>query len=187
MTDIKEQAVALRKQGLTYVQISSSLNGALSVDQLKRLLRGTTKPKVIDKCVEEIIALGCRPQGVTDYEATGIVYKYHSNANKDKVRYLKDKARENKDCIIHSGWIDTMKPNDSHKSMNAIVLHLMDQVDLLVDDYMEMYPTTNKWSVRHEILKLAFSNKISGEPLTSRVYKNELLAELLEDRYKTAP
>lgn len=30
--DVKEQAVALRKQGLTYAQISSSLNGALSVD-----------------------------------------------------------------------------------------------------------------------------------------------------------
>lgn len=186
MTDVKEQAIDLRKQGLTYTQISSSLDGALSVDQLKRLLKGVVKPKVIDKSVEEIITLGTRPQGVTDYEATGIIYKYHKNASKDKVRYLKDKAKEIKDCIIHSGWIDTMHPNESHKSMNAIVLHLMDQVDLLVEDYIEMYPTTNRWSVRHEMIKLAFANKISGEPYTSRIYKNELLAELMEER-NTAP
>lgn len=179
--EIKEQAVLLRQQGMTYAEISSSLDGAVSVDWCKKNLKGVTKTKASDKCAEEIIALGSRPSGITEYEATGIIFKHHANASKDKIRYIKDKAKENKDCIIHSGWIDTMKPNQSHKSMNAIVLHLMDQVDLLVEDYTEMYPSTNKWAVRHEMLKLAFSNKMPGEPLSSRLLKNEMLAERLED------
>lgn len=180
---VREQAESLRKQGMTYAQISSALDGAVSVDQCKRWLKGVGKPKENDQCLTELIALGCRPEGVTEYEATGVIFKYHPNANKNKVRYIKDKAKElEPKVIIHTGWIDTMKPSDSHKSMNAFVLHLMDQVDLMVEDYTEMYPNSNKWAVKYEMLKLAFSNKISPEPLTSRVYKNEVLAGLLEDR-----
>ena len=181
-TTIKEQAILLRQQGLTYPEISSALNGAISVDQCKRWLKGVTKAKPTDDCVEELIELGSRPQGITEYEATGIIFKHYPEASKDKIRYIKSKAKGDKQCIIHSGWIDPMKPNQSHTSMNTFVLHLMDHVDTLVEDYLEMYPNTNKWSVRHEMLKLAFSNKISGEPLSARLYKNELLAELLEER-----
>lgn len=182
MTDeLRQKAVALRQQGLTYKQISEHLDGALSVDWCKRNLK-TVEVGESDACIEEIIALGVRPQGITEYEATGIVFKHHPNASKDKVRYAKKKARENKECLIHSGWIDHMKPTESHKSMNAYVLHLMDQLDLLVGDYMYSYPNSNKWSVKYEMLKLAFSSKISPEPLSGRLYRNELLAEEMENR-----
>ena len=180
--DLKQKALEYRQQGMTYPQIVSALNGAISVDQCKRWLKGVQKSKPNNECIEELITLGSRPEGVTEYEATGIIFKHYPEASKDKIRYIKSKAKEDKQCIIHSGWIDTMKPTQSRESMNSFVLHLMDHVDLLVEDYLELYPTTNKWSVRHEMLKLAFSNKISGEPLSSRLYKNELLAELLEER-----
>lgn len=181
--DFKEEALLLRKQGFTYREIVEKLNYEISVDWCKRNLRGVNKPKQDDACVSEIIALGLRPQGITEYEATGVVFKHHPNASKDKVRYLKGKAKETEPkCLIHSGWIDYMKPNDSHKAMNAFVLHLMDQVDLMVDDYITTFPHSNKWAVRHEMLKLAFSSKISPEPLSNRVYKNEVLAEVMEDR-----
>lgn len=75
-----------------------------------------------------------------------------------------------------------MKPNESHKAMNAFVLHLMDQVDLMVEDYIELFPNANKWSVRHEMLTLAFSDKISNISLNNRIYTNELVAERMEDR-----
>lgn len=35
-----------------------------------------------------------------------------------------------------------MKPNESHKAMNAFAMHLMDQVDLLVEDYAELSAPT---------------------------------------------
>ena len=38
--ELKEEAISLRLSGLTYPEISSTLNGALSIDQCKRLLKG---------------------------------------------------------------------------------------------------------------------------------------------------
>lgn len=187
MSELKERAESLRKQGLTYKQIVSALDGAVSVDWCKRNLKASNTSKGDDnsKCVAEIIALGERPEGVTQYEANGIIFKHFPNANDNKVRYIKEKAKTlSTNCIIHTGWIDHMKPNESHKAMNAFALHLMDQVDLMVEDYKEMYPNSNKWSVRYEMLKLAFSKQISPEALTSRVYNNELLAEKMETRYE---
>lgn len=181
---VKEKALALRKQGFTYKEISSSLDGAVSVDWCKRNLKEKKTSTTDNKeCVKELIVLGERPEGVTHYEANNLINKYYPNANDNKIRYLKDKAKSSSpNCIIHTGWIDHMKPNESHKAMNAFALHLMDQVDLMVEDYNEMYPNSNKWSVRYEMLKLAFSKQISPEPITSRVYGNELLAERMETR-----
>lgn len=182
-TNLKEQAQNLRKQGLTYAQISRSLDGALSVDWCKKNLKAVKPHKQEDSCLKELLTLGCRPEGVTHYEANGVIYKYHPEANTNKLSYIKDKAKKaDESFIVHSGWIDYMKPNESHKALNAFALHLMDQVDLMVEDYSQMYPNSNKWSVRYEMLKLAFSKQISPEPLTSRVYTNEKLAEAMEER-----
>lgn len=186
--ELKQKASDLRKQGLTYKQIVSALDGAVSVDQCKRWLKGTkgsSKERIIPECVNEIVALGERPQGVLLYEANGVIKKYYPDANDYKLRYIREKAKSvSKNCIIHSGWIDYMKPNESHKAINAFALHLMDQVDSMVDDYMFSYPNANKWSVRYEMLKLAFDKAISPEGLKSRVNTNEVLAERMETRYE---
>lgn len=178
--EVIKEAVHLRAQGLTYKEISKELG--VSVDWCKRNLKDVSKGKKEDPCMDELVALATRPQGIEDYIATGIIYKYHTNPSQNKVNYIKDKLKKTPNCIVHKGWIDHMKPIESHKSMNAFVLHLMDSVDLMVEEYTEMYPSTNKWSVRHEMLKLAFSDKIMGEPLGSRIARNELLAEMFADR-----
>lgn len=191
MTELKEKAIALRKVGLTYAQISSALNGAVSVDWCKRNLKGiasTARERIKPECIDEIVKLGVRPQGVLLYEANAIINKHYPEANDYKKRYIREKAKaQDKDCIIHLGWIDHMKPNQSHKAINALAIHLIDEVDSLVDDYMSRYPNANKWSVRYEVLKLAFDRAISQESLASRIYTNELLAEMMEDRGGTPP
>lgn len=185
-TPIKERAIALRKQGLTYAQISSTLDGAVSVDWCKRNLKGSeggSRERINLACVAEIIKLGVRPQGVMHYEANAIIKKYYPEANDYKLRYVRGKAKaSDSNCIIHAGWIDHMKPNESHKAINAFALHLMDHIDHMVDDYMFSYPNANRWSVRYEVLKLALDQSISKETLNSRVYTNELLAEVMETR-----
>jgi len=177
--ELKDKAVTLKQEGRTYKQISEELG--VSVDWCKRNLKGVTKTANTNECVQEIIALGTRPQGVTEYEANGVVFKYYDNASKDKLRYMKNKAKENPNCLIHSGWIDHMNPNQSHKAINAFALHLLNELEVAVDHYLELYPNSNRWSVRYEILKLSFP-KISQEPLAGRVMKNEVLAELMEER-----
>ena len=183
MQENKERAVTLREQGYTYKQIVEALDGAVSLDWCKKTLKHIKKPKEDDECLKELLELGCRPEGVTHYEANGIIYKHRPNATKSNMDYIKEKAKKaDSRFVIHTGWIDHMKPNESHKAMNAFALHLMDQVDLMVEDYIETFPNSNKWSVRYEMLKLAFSKQISPEPLLSRVYTNEKLAERMEDR-----
>jgi hypothetical protein len=182
------EAESLRKQGLTYKQIVSALDGAVSIDWCKRNLKGSagvTRERINPECVDEIIKLGERPQGIMHYEANAVILTYYPQANDYKQRYIREKAKsQSNNCIIHYGWIDYMKPNESHKAINAFALHLMDQVDSMVDDYMFSYPNANKWSVRYEMLKLAFDKAISQESLRSRVYTNELLAERMETRYQ---
>lgn len=183
-TNIKGQAVILRQQGHTYSEISQLLNGAVSVDQCKRWLKGVKKKETDNqKCLDEIIGQSLTPGGITDYQATGIIFKYYPEATPDKIRYLKRRARElNRDCIIRPDWIDPTAPIKCHTSMNAFALHLMDTVEQMVDDFLEIYPHSNKWAVKHEMLKLSFSSKISQEPLSARISRNEMLAELLEDK-----
>ncbi len=190
MTEIKQRAIELRKQGMTYKEISSALDGAVSVDWCKRNLKGkegAVRERINPKCVDEIIKLGERPQGIMYYEANAIILSYYPKADGYKQRYIRDKAKaQSPECIIHNGWIDHMKPNESHKAINAFALHLMDEIELMVDDYMFSYPNANRWSVRYEMLKLALDQQISKESLNSRVYTNELLAERMESR-KSAP
>lgn len=183
MTDVKAEAVRLREKGHTYKQISEALNGVLSVDQCKRFLKGVVVNSDDKKCLEELIVLASRPQGITNYQATGIVYKFFEEATQGKVKYMKEKAKkQNPNCLFHAGWIDPSKAVDSHKSLCALVLHISDEVDSLVEDYLVRYPGADKWAVKNEILKLSFSDKMSVEPLSIRIARNEQLVELMESR-----
>lgn len=73
--DVKEQAVALRKQGLTYAQISSSLDGALSVDWCKRNLKGVKATDKYTRLYEQALTLSKRQEGVTDKELASLAFE----------------------------------------------------------------------------------------------------------------
>lgn len=181
--DVKAEAIRLRENGHTYKQISQLVNGALSVDQCKRLLKDVVVNSDDKKCLEELIALASRPQGLTNYQAAGVVYKFFEDATDGKVKYMKDKAKKQApNCLFHAGWIDPSKAVDSHKSLCALVLHISDEVDSLVEDYLFRYPSADRWAVKNEILKLSFSDKMSLEPLSIRISRNEQLVELMESR-----
>lgn len=187
LASVKEEAIKLREQGKTYPEISSTLNGAVSVDWCKRNLKNVVmvRQKVYENsgCLEELISLATRPEGCTDYEAKGVIFKYYADATNEKVRYLKRRSISlNKECLYRPDWIDPTKPRESHDAINAYAIHLMDEIDSLVDSYLQSYPSSADWAVKYELLKLACSAQISKEPLSKRLYRNELVAETLEDR-----
>ena len=96
MQENKEKAVALREKGYTYKQIVEALDSAVSLDWCKKTLKHIKKPKEDDECLKELLALGCRPEGVTHYEANGIIYKHRPNATKSNMDYIKEKAKKEK-------------------------------------------------------------------------------------------
>ena len=184
----RERAVALRKKGMTYKEISSTLDGAVSVDWCKRNLKGVPIPEpTLDECTQELITLASRPEGCSSYEAAGVVFKYHKNATMEKVRTMKKKAKKlNTECLFRPDWLDTNQPTLSHNAINAYALHLMDEIDNLVRHYTDTFPSTSSNAVRYELLKLSCSRLISKEPLALHISKNEKIAEELEKRVRTS-
>lgn len=181
---MKEQAIELRKQGRTYQQISDQLG--VSVDWCKRQLKGVKKEKdlITEACLDELILKATRPEGVTVYEANAIIFKHHKDnqLSKDQIKDMRRKAsNKNKDCLFRPPWVDALAPTQSYKSMLAYITHMLDELDNIVRWYCEEHPTVNSGSVRYEILKHLYP-KISPEPLTGRMMRNENVVETLSSR-----
>lgn len=184
MNDVKERALELRKKGLTYKEISSALDGAVSVDWCKRNLKAVQKEKITDACIEELIKEATKPEGISVYEANAIIYKRNQNKalSKDAVSNLRKKAkRTNEDCVFRPAWLDPVKPQDSYKTMFAYIDHLINEVENVVRWYCDTYPLTNPSAVRYELTKYLFP-KISGETLAGRTMRTEDIVETLASR-----
>lgn len=94
MDDLKQRAIELRRKGLTYQEISSALDGAVSVDWCKRNLKGIQKEKVSDACVLELIEKATRPEGMTVYEANAVMFKHNKEKalSRDQMKNIRKKA-----------------------------------------------------------------------------------------------
>lgn len=73
--ELKQKASDLRKQGLTYAQISSSLDGALSIDWCKRNLKGVKAQDRYTLLYEQALTLSKRQEGVTDKELSNLAFE----------------------------------------------------------------------------------------------------------------
>ncbi len=184
MNDVKQKAEDLRRKGLTYKEISSALDGAVSVDWCKRNLKAVQKEKITDACIEELIKEATKPEGISVYEANAIIYKHnqHKALSKDAVSNLRKKAkRTNEDCVFRPAWLDPVKPQESYKTMFAYIDHLINEVENVVRWYCDTYPLTNPSAVRYELTKYLFP-KISGETLAGRTMRTEDIVETLASR-----
>lgn len=187
MTDVKAEAKRLREEGNTYKQISQLLNGAVSVDWCKRSLKQVKTPVIEDsQALLDVIELATRPEGVSVYEANGIIIQ-HSKAcgveiTKDQMRQIRDKAKtRNPDCLFRPAWVSTEKPTESYKAFCAYLIHLQDEVDNITRRYCDSFPETQQSSVRYEILEYLKPSK-DGESLGRRINRTEKLCEQMEER-----
>lgn len=181
---MKQRAVELRKKGLTYQQIVDELG--VTLDWCKKNMKGVKKDSqlVTEACLQELVAEATRPEGITVYEANAIIFKHHKDRqlNKDQIRGIRDKAKDvNNECLFRPPWVDATAPTKSYKTMIAYTTHLLDELEAIVDSYCEEHPSVNRGSVKYEILKHLYP-KISGEPLSGRMMRNENVVEILEDR-----
>lgn len=186
--EAEREAVILRRQGLTYKAISEKLQGVVSVDWAKRNLKGikpTSSTVDSDPCIQELIQLATRPEGCTEYEARGVIFKYNEVANSGRISYLKRRAKQkNQACLFRPDWIDVEQPSLSHRAINAYALHLQEEVERMVEEYVAKFKTSSPEAVKYELLKLSHSDIISKEPLSVRIQRNEVVAEELESRVR---
>lgn len=173
MSNLKEKAIALREEGLTYQQISDALNGELSVHWLRRNIAKVTKGTYIDPMMEELIAEASKPQGCSNYKAYGIVYRH----KKKKVTYdamsgIKKKAKKlDARCLFIPTWLDTNKPVEANILINTYAHELYETMQHLADSYMESFPNVRRNSVLREIVGLAYEDMLP-EPLSIRLNRN---------------
>lgn len=187
MIEIKEQAVALRKQGLTYAQISSALDGAVSVDWCKRNLKAVEYKKTEDPILVEIIALAIRPEGCTNYELKGIVLKYNPELIDKKGTYMsayKRKARDkNRKVLFRPAWISPTKAFESSQAMYNIADSIYERIQDAVRDYTDMFPEVeDKKAILDEIVKISNAHLVK-EGLSTRLSRHEAVVEKLIDRH----
>lgn len=182
--NIKEQAESLRKQGMTYKQISEALEGKVSVDWCKRQLKDIKKEKISDACIEELVRMATKPEGITVYEANAIIFKHNEGKTltKDQIKNIRKKAQyADKGCLFRPAWMDATNPIESYKSLMAYSLHLLDEFDNVVRHYTDSYPSVNAKAVKYELMKHVFP-KISPEPLPGRIMRSETISEQLSER-----
>lgn len=179
-----EKAKQLRESGHTYREIVEALHGQLSLDQCKKNLKDVLKPEQDDACLNELIQLATRPEGVSVYEANGVIMNHNKDKQltKDQIRYIRTKAKaKNPTCMFRPDWVSTTNPQDSYRAFCAYVLHMQDEVDNLVRWYCEAFPDTKESSVKYELLEYLKPTK-DGISLKSRIDRAELLTEEMQKR-----
>ena len=180
MDDLKQRATELRQQGLTYPEISNELG--VSVDWCKRNLKVVRQEKQDGPALEEIITLAVRPEGCTNYELKGILYKYQIELKGDYMTSYKRKAKtRNKDCIFRPGWMPTSEPKLGVHRMNTLASDLFERIQESVTDYLHEFPEVDRKSVTRELVKLA-NGWVLPEQLETRLERNASIAQEIEDR-----
>lgn len=184
MNELKEKAIALRKDGLTYKEIVIALDGAVSVDWCKKNLKGVKKERISDDCIRELVERASMPSGITVYQANEIIFKHnrHTKLSKETLRSIRNKAKyASEKCLFRPAWIDPEKSIESYKSMMAYTIHLLGEIDEIVRHYKDSYPSVDASAVRYELVKHVFPS-ITAEPLNGRIRRSELASEMLAHR-----
>ena len=185
--ELKAEAIRLRQLGHTYKEISQLLNGKVSIDWCKKNLKEVKTPAVEDdQCLLDVIELAIRPEGVSVYEANGIIIRHSKAAgvevSKEQMRQIRDKAKtRNHECLFRPAWVSTEKPTESYKAFCSYLLHLQDEMDNVIRWYCDSFPEAQQSSVRYEILEYLKPTK-DGESLSRRISRTEKLCEQMEER-----
>lgn len=149
----KKQAIALRKAGHTYKEISDKTG--ISVDWCKRNLKEVGKTSSASAIV---LNLSERPEGVSESE----IRRVSSTRGKDPNNVKKVVRRKNPNALFRPDWLSLEKPEDSHWSMLLFADTLHNTIQDLVNDYQREYPDTQRTAVIQEMTKLASPWLIPG-------------------------
>ena len=185
--ELKAEAARLRQLGHKYKEISQLLDGKVSIDWCKKNLKEVKTPAVKDdQCLLDVIELAIRPEGVSVYEANGIIIRHSKAAgvdvSKEQMRQIRDKAKtRNTECLFRPAWVSTEKPTESYKAFCSYLLHLQDEMDNIIRWYCDSFPEAQQSSVRYEILEYLKPTK-DGESLSRRISRTEKLCEQMEER-----
>ena len=155
---IEEQVVQLRRDGLSIAKIVQATGHPER--RVKALIKGVPMgiSTPFDKSVSRTYDLGCRPQGIKDYELRGILHqeygckwdtsegRYYSSFDADVIKRVKERVRqraikEDSNVIFVMDWVDETAPTGSRLFLEESALSLMCRIDECINQFMELHST----------------------------------------------
>lgn len=159
--DKKEQAIQLRKEGMTYREISNTIP-SISIDWCKRNLKGVTKgTRQNDPVLISIVEKACEQGGMTRRELISSLLSHYTQEDVEKINlsYYKQKMRKiDKKAVIRPEWMDKEHPKESNRLMMDLAHCLFERMEELADNYIEVYPNANRKSLLYEFRKMLSPN-----------------------------
>lgn len=194
------KAERLRKKGYTYKDIVEALEGSVSLDWCKRMLKHVKEDTPESRSKEEIYALAVRPEGVTYTEccevlvSNGVCSVVEHEENGEDTTYtvykkIKDslKSKYKNEVLFRPMWMREDDSLLSIKVLNILADGLNQRFEESVDSYMEdVFPdkyndSSIRKSLAHELAMIAIPFK-SAEGVLNRCARNTTIAEMLQER-----
>lgn len=183
--DVKAEAVRLREKGHTYKEISSLLNGGVSVDWCKRNLKGVKAKDQQTVLFEKALILSQRKQGVTDKELQQLAKDTLDTIQEGDIVKLKAKIRRNngkkgEQTLIRPAWMCGENPAKSLWAINEAAHSLYEHLEYLAESYVERYPGTDKYQAMREMVYLGI-NWTCYQGIEKRTQYNYSIVEKIQD------
>ena len=190
----------LRRRGVTYKDIVVQMDGKVTLDWCKRMLKHIKEDSPESRAKESILKLALRSQGVTYAECCEVLVDnsvcsvVEHEENGDETMYttykrikdsLKNKYKE--EVLFRPMWMRPDAAFDSIKVLNGLADCLNARFEEAVDSYMEdIFPddygnTAIRKSLSHELAMIAIPFK-SSEGVLHRCDRNAKMAETLDER-----
>lgn len=195
--EVADQAIELRKQGLTYQEIVKHLENRVSIDWCKRNLadKNSTPLALAKKC---ILQDSLRPEGITNMEAHQHIldvglYKERVNGDEEDTMYeiykpIKSNIlRYNDEAVFRPNWMREDAAISSTKGLFKYGDKLNVLLDEAVNDFMcEFFPDdyNNKYvrmAVIYDMACIAFPFKVP-EGIINRCRRLVSTAEKVSER-----
>lgn len=210
----KDRVVRLRMEGMSYANIKQETG--LLERKIKGYCKGVAKGRKVttpfERSVERALPLAIRPYGIRDYELRDILHReygtiwdddknqYVSNYDSNVVKRVKERVRsraelESRNALFVMDWVNEDAPTASRLLLEAYVIDLNSQIEVLVDQYMESHArlwredtgaadyaqSKQRYAAKRHLLKLAIPN-YGGEPVGNLLKRSIILTDTLEER-----
>ena len=188
-------AIKLREEGLSYKQISAELG--CSIDWCKRNLSNTTKNKLKEEKIRDLVIKAQQPEALTKSEIRLVVLETdrpESNMTKlqfneevrTKVNNIASKINKKEGTIIRPTWMNPNNAESCYYKLAEFAEILDAQLDELVNSYfMETGTEVTEWSKKSflcALLQISKASQVMNVSPTTLLTNYEEIARKLVER-----
>lgn len=159
---IKEKAILLRSQGMSYANILAALSQYGATEWwVKSVTKGVSKrPTPTQEAVRTIYSLTSPVGSISNAEFYAVCNQFGVGDTRSSRDYIKAEVmnlakKEGKEVVFTPDWLSNTAPRASMNRLMELASELFESVEDHVYAYMQDYPEASYAAVRKELLSLA--------------------------------